>query len=430
MSKKYKKHSYEDRLKYMRMMEDGYSSKYIHKHNGISCELLEALWLMYQEKGPAALAKKQYVKANGAFKEKVVRDIGENPLPLHEATIKYNVSVSSLLAWRRIVRECGYEALYQQKPRGRPRKEDRECSVKKSEGLSRGKGSPSARDRAKAIEELRPECNLELLLKFGKMARSTFYYHTKRIGQPDGYETIRGRIRAIYDKHHGRYGYRRITIQLHNEGIDINHKTVQKLMGQMSLKAKRKKQRYRSYKGELGKIAPNVIGRDFTATAPDQKWATDITQVKIKDRWIYLSPVLDMFNGEIVSYAISNSPDLRLVMTMLDNAFKKRNIQGNLIFHSDQGWHYQHKRYQKTLEDRRITQSMSRKGNCLDNAMMENFFGLMKNELLYLQEWDSIEQFKKSLQEYIRYYNNDRIKLRLKGKSPVQYRALFKSKAS
>ena len=262
------------------------------------------------------------------------------------------------------------------------------------------------------------------------MARSTFYYHTKRIGQPDGYETIRGRIRAIYDKHHGRYGYRRITIQLHNEGIDINHKTVQKLMGQMSLKAKRKKQRYRSYKGELGKIAPNVIGRDFTATAPDQKWAIDITQVKIKDRWIYLSPVLDMFNGEIVSYAISNSPDLRLVMTMLDNAFKKRNIQGNLIFHSDQGWHYQHKRYQKTLEDRRITQSMSRKGNCLDNAMMENFFGLMKNELLYLQEWDSIEQFKKSLQEYIRYYNNDRIKLRLKGKSPVQYRALFKSKAS
>ena len=262
------------------------------------------------------------------------------------------------------------------------------------------------------------------------MARSTFYYHTKRLGQTDGYDAVREHIRVIYDKHHGRYGYRRITAQLRNEGTDINHKTVQKLMGQMGLKAKRKRQHYRSYKGELGKIAPNVINRNFHTTAPDQKWATDVTQVKIKDRWVYLSPILDMFNGEIVSYVISDSPNLKMVMTMLDNALKERKVQGNLILHSDQGWHYQHKRYQKALEDRHIIQSMSRKGNCLDNAMMENFFGLMKNELLYLQEWDSVDQFKTALRNYIRYYNNDRIKLRLNGKSPVQYRALFQSKAS
>ena len=198
----------------------------------------------------------------------------------------------------------------------------------------------------------------------------------------------------------------------------------------MGLKAKRKKQHYHSYKGELGRIAPNVINRNFHADAPDQKWATDVTQVKIKDRKIYLSPVLDMFNGEIVSYVISKSPDMNMVMTMLNRAFKKRDIQGGLIIHSDQGWQYQHKLYQKTLEDRQITQSMSRKGNCLDNAMMENFFGLMKNELLYLQEWDSVDQFRTALRKYIRYYNNDRIKLRLKGKSPVQYRTLFQSKVS
>ena len=198
-------------------------------------------------------------------------------------------------------------------------------------------------------------------------------------------------------------------------------------MVQMSLKAKIKKQHYRSYKGELGKVAPNVINRDFKASAPDQKWTTDVTQVKIKDKKIYLSPILDMFNGEIVSYTISDSPDLEMVITMLDKAFKKRDIQGNLIFHSDQGWHYQHKRYQKALEDRHIIQSMSRKGNCLDNAIMENFCGIMKEELLYLQEWDSIDRFKIELRKYIRYYNNDRIKLRLKGKSPVQYRALFQS---
>ena len=198
-------------------------------------------------------------------------------------------------------------------------------------------------------------------------------------------------------------------------------------MVQMSLKAKRKKQHYRSYKGELGKVAQNVINRDFKASAPDQKWTTDVTQVKIKDKKIYLLPILDMFNGEIVSYTISDSPDLEMVITMLDKAFKKRDIQEKLIFHSDQGWHYQHKRYQKALEDRHITQSMSRKGNCLDNAIMENFFGIMKEELLYLQEWDSIDRFKIELRKYIRYYNNDRIKLRLKGKSPVQYRALFQS---
>ena len=198
----------------------------------------------------------------------------------------------------------------------------------------------------------------------------------------------------------------------------------------MELKAKRKKQQYRSYRGELGKVAPNVINRDFNSDAPNRKWTTDVTQVRIKDKKTYLSPILDMFNGEVISYVISDSPDLKMVMTMLSKAFNKRDIRGNLIFHSDQGWQYQHTRYQKALEERHITQSMSRKGNCLDNAMMENFFGLMKNELLYLQEWDSIDQFKKALREYIRYYNNDRIKLRLKGKSPVQYRTQFQSQVS
>ena len=260
------------------------------------------------------------------------------------------------------------------------------------------------------------------------MARSTYYYNRKRLGQSDGYDTIRDCIRTIYDKHHGRYGYRRITAQLNNDGININHKTVQKLMGQMSLKAQRKRQHYHSYKGDVGKVAPNIINRDFNTSGPNQKWTTDVTQMRIKDKWVYLSPILDMFNGEIISYTISSRPDLSMVMTMLNKAFQSRDIHGNLIIHSDQGWHYQHRSYQKALENRHITQSMSRKGNCLDNAMMENFFGLMKNELLYLQEWDSIDQFKKALRSYIRYYNNDRIKLRLKGKSPVQYRTLFQTK--
>ena len=258
------------------------------------------------------------------------------------------------------------------------------------------------------------------------MARSTFYYHVKRASSPDRYDGVRKAVVETYGRHKGRYGYRRVTARLRSDGIVVNHKTVRRLMSEMGLRGRQGKARYRSYKGEVGKIAPNIIGRDFTATAPNRKWATDITEVRIKDRKIYLSPILDMFNGEIVSYSISYSPDQNMVMTMLDKAMKKTPILGGLVLHSDQGWHYQHKKFRKALADRNIVQSMSRKGNCLDNAMMENFFG----ELLYLQDWDSVEHFKKELVKYIRYYNNDRIKLRLKGKSPVQYRASFLAESS
>ena len=257
------------------------------------------------------------------------------------------------------------------------------------------------------------------------MARSTFYYNLNQLGKSDGYDDIRRRIRDIYAEHRGRYGYRRITAKLRNDGVEINHKTVQKLMARMELRAKRRKRHYHSYKGTIGKVAPNMLQRDFRAARPNQKWATDVTQVSIHDRKLYLSPILDMFNGEIISYSISSSPDLKMVMSMLDKAFRKVKDTSVMIMHSDQGWHYQHMRYQQALKKHGIIQSMSRKGNCLDNSMMENFFGLMKTELLYLREWSSVGEFEKELRAYIHYYNNDRIKLRLKGKSPVQYRTLY-----
>ena len=180
-------------------------------------------------------------------------------------------------------------------------------------------------------------------------------------------------------------------------------------------------------KGEIGKVAPCLCRQDFIATAPNQKWTNDVTEVKIKDNKIYLSPILMICSTEIISHTISYHPDLKMAMSMLDKAFGKRTSRG-LILHSDQGWHYQHMRYQKALKDKHIGTKYVGARNCLDNATMENFFGLMKSELLYLQEWDSVEQFAKELVKYIRYYNNDRIKLRLNGKSPVQYRALFQSK--
>lgn len=265
---------------------------------------------------------------------------------------------------------------------------------------------------------------MELLLHIAQMARSTFYYHRKRMRTPDKHVAARERIRSVYEHNKGRYGYRRITSALNSEGMRINHKTVAKIMGRMGLSAKRRRRRYHSYKGEVGRVAPNVLQRDFSATGPNLKWTTDVTQVNIHDRKLYLSPILDMYNGEIVSYSISYSPDLRMVMTMLEEAFRKVRHTAGMIMHSDQGWHYQHARYQQALRDHGIIQSMSRKGNCLDNSMMENFFGLMKTELLYTREWRSTEEFETALRQYIRYYNNERIKLRLDGKSPVQYRIL------
>jgi len=169
-------------------------------------------------------------------------------------------------------------------------------------------------------------------------------------------------------------------------------------------------------------IAPNLLNRDFQAETPNQKWTTDITEFSLFGRKLYLSPVLDMYNGEIVSYEISEHPVLEQVTNMLKKAFAKIPDNTQLIFHSDQGWQYQHKSYQKMLREKGIRQSMSRKGNCLDNSVMENFFGLLKSELLYLQEFDSIEDFRMQLEEYMDYYNNRRIKGKLKGMSPVAFR--------
>lgn len=175
----------------------------------------------------------------------------------------------------------------------------------------------------------------------------------------------------------------------------------------------------------VGKIAPNIIDRDFVATEPNRKWATDVTQINIGSVKLYLSPIVDMYNGEIVSYNISTSPNLEQVYDMLDKAFAKFDCLDGLILHSDQGWQYQHHGYRKRLEEHNIVQSMSRKGNCLDNAMAENFFGIMKSELLYAEKFKTAEDFIKALEEYIEYYNNKRIKSRLKGKSPVKYRTLL-----
>ena len=188
------------------------------------------------------------------------------------------------------------------------------------------------------------------------------------------------------------------------------------------LKCKVRMKKYCSYKGNIGKVSPNIIDRNFHAEKPNQKWATDVTEFSLFGIKSYLSPIIDLYNGEIISYNITYRPTLDLVMDMIEDAFEKIPDNTNLILHSDQGWHYQHNNYRYKLKSKGIRQSMSRKGNCLDNAVIENFFGLLKSELLYLQKFNSMEHFHQEVKEYINYYNYQRIKTNLNGLSPVAYR--------
>ena len=271
--------------------------------------------------------------------------------------------------------------------------------------------------------ELRHQYDLNLLLNCTNMARSSFYYYQKQSITPDKYNEIKQRIESIYHKHKGRYGYRRITDELNNKGIIINHKTVLRLMKLLGLKSVIRIKKYKSYKGDQGKIAPNILERNFKATQPNQKWATDITEFNVSGKKLYLSPVIDLFNQEIISYELTERPVFNQVTQMLQKAFKTIPNNTHLILHSDQGWQYQMKQYQHLLKQKGITQSMSRKGNCLDNAIIENFFGILKSELFYIMKFKDINHLKSEIKQYINYYNNERIKSNLNKMSPIQYRA-------
>ena len=263
------------------------------------------------------------------------------------------------------------------------------------------------------------------ILKLAEMPRSTFYYHLKKLKKEDKYKVEKDEILSIFHENKGRYGYRRITLEMRNRGYIINHKTVLRLMKLIGLQSiQRPKRKYNSYKGTIGKIADNLLKRDFKADKPNQKWATDVTEFKVNNDKLYLSPIVDLFNGEIISYNLSRHPVFHQVIDMLEKAFNKIPDNTNLILHSDQGWQYQMKQYQYLLEQKGIKQSMSRKGNCLDNACVENFFGILKSELYYIKEkeYKNIKELEKDIIEYIEYYNNRRIKSKLKGMSPVQYK--------
>ena len=231
-------------------------------------------------------------------------------------------------------------------------------------------------------------------------------------------------IQEIFVENKKRYGVRRVYRELLNRGKKVNHKRVQRIMHTMELMGKRPKEKYHSYKGEVGKVADNIINRDFSTTAPLQKWTTDVSQFNFSWGKCYISPILDMHTNEIIAYDLSLAPNMGQIKRMLDKAFEKFPNTNGLVFHSDQGWQYQHIYYRTALTKHGIIQSMSRKGNCYDNCIMETFFGRLKNELYYGHEKDfkSFEDFSMAVEEYIDYYNNKRIQVKTKWMPPVKYR--------
>ena len=254
-----------------------------------------------------------------------------------------------------------------------------------------------------------------------QLPRSSYYYHLKRRAD-DKYSLIKQEIERIFTENKQRYGYRRILLALRENGIKLNHKTVHKLMRSMGLHGKRRKSKYKSYRGEVGKIAPNILSRDFAANKPFEKLATDVTEFAVCDDKVYLSPIIDLHNNEVISYSISTSPNFWQTKEMLKGLFDKLPKGAK-----DQGWQYQMKEFQRQLKEHNIMQSMSRKGNCLDNSVMENFFGRLKVEMFYGEKFQTVDEFVHCLKEYIYYWNNERISLKLKGMSPVKYRTHFRT---
>lgn len=278
--------------------------------------------------------------------------------------------------------------------------------------------------KAQAVAALKAQFPLQVLLDIADLARSTFFYHHAKRDQPDPLADLRAAIGDAFVAAHSRYGHRRIHTVLSRQGWQVAKKTVLKLMRELGLICRvRRRRRYNSFKGEVGTIADNVLNRDFAATAPNQKWVTDVTEFRVADRKVYLSPVIDLFDRSVVAHCWSLSPNLALTNTSLTLAIATLQPGQRPLVHSDQGFQYQHRSWRALLKDAKAFQSMSRKANCYDNAVAENFFGHLKAELFHHNRFDTVEAFTTELDDYIHWYNNHRISTKLKGLSPVQYRA-------
>lgn len=295
--------------------------------------------------------------------------------------------------------------------------------LKKDPGVDRTK--LSNQEKTLLVGTLKNKYPLKELYAHVGLARSSYFYHKKLPTRPDKYETLRLQITRLFAENNQCYGYRRIYGALGQAGVRVSEKVIQQIMAQQQLVViSKRKRKYSSYQGEITPAVPNIIARDFHADAPNVKWLTDLTEFHIPAGKVYLSPIIDCFDGLVTSWSIGTSPDAELVNGMLDAAISTLNPEEQPIVHSDRGAHYRWPGWLDRMKEAGLTRSMSQKGCSPDNAACEGFFGRIKNEMFYYRSWVgvSIEEFINILDEYLHWYNEKRIKISLGTMSPLEYR--------
>ena len=284
----------------------------------------------------------------------------------------------------------------------------------------------SNQEKTRLVDALRQLYSLSELFAALGLPRSSYFYHRARLRCADKYVVVRGTIADIFELNHRCYGYRRIRASLGRQHVFISEKVVRRLMRQECLVvAAKKRRKYGSYLGEISPAPDNLINRDFQAATPNEKWLTDITEFQIPAGKVYLSPMIDCFDGLVISWTIGTRPDADLVNTMLDAAIERvANSNDRPVVHSDRGAHYRWPGWLTRMGDAKLIRSMSRKGCSPDNAACEGFFGRLKTELFYPRNWQTttIEQFIQVVDSYIHWYNEKRIKISLGSLSPLEYR--------
>jgi transposase InsO family protein len=295
--------------------------------------------------------------------------------------------------------------------------------VKKDRGIDLQK--MTNREKTMVIDALREKYPLNELLALVAISKSSYFYQKKALSRPDKYASLRKEVRDAFGKSKCVYGYRRIHAALRKNGITCSEKIVRRLMLEEHLVVQGKKRRsYSSYLGEISPAVPNLLERDFHAEKPNEKWLTDITEFHIPAGKVYLSPLVDCFDGMAVSWTIGTSPDAELVNTMLDGAIACLSPGEHPVIHTDRGCHYRWPGWIARMETAGLTRSMSRKGCSPDNAACEGFFGTLKSEMFYTRSWEgvSLEEFIYELDGFLRWYNEERIKISLDAMSPIEYR--------
>nr|WP_239650381.1 IS3 family transposase [Gemella haemolysans] len=438
----------ENKIEMYRLKKEGYSYKELSNKFKINPGSVKYMVRLADLHGETVLIKGKNNYYPPELKLDIINEVLILGHSIKSTSLKYALPNHGLLCnWISKFKENGYNIL--EKPRGRTSKmknnnkniENKELSkveqlekeleylraenaVLKKLREIRLKQSQMKR-KTKIVEELKVTHKLNILLEILGLSRSSYYYTKNKEDKDKKNKSIEEAIKSIQEKNKLRYGYRRVTSELRNMGFLVNHKKVLRLMRKLDvLSFVRPTRKYNSYKGETGKIADNIIDRDFFASEPLKKCYTDVTEFKIGEDKVYLAPIIDGYNAEIIAYSVSFSPNMAQQYEMLSQLQNER--YNGLILHSDQGWQYQHIEYRQFLKVKGITQSMSRKGTSADNAFMESFFGVLKSEMYYGFEdtFKNKYELKEAIIDYIKYYNEERIKLNLGGLSPVNYRKI------